>query len=157
MSDAASNAPALKPSLRSLQVAATRERREQKALRRKTVFELIASGYSYDQVATKLDLSVAAVRREVDRALAARDIDPPQRYVGLQLARLNKALLVVDLAMEDGDLRSISALIKVMGELDRYHGLAARLKSPPAAADVAAEPVAAQENSEPPKVALFGA
>ena len=41
------------------------------------------------------------------------------------------------------------------GRAHRYHGLAARLKSPPAALDLAAEPVAALENSEPPKVALL--
>ena len=60
------------------------------------------SGYTYDQVAAKLNLSVSAVRREVDRVLALRAMDAPQRYVGLQLARLNKALLVTDVAMEAG-------------------------------------------------------
>ena len=114
------------------------------------------AGYGYDQVAAKLNLSVSAVRREVDRVLALRAMDAPQRYVGLQLARLSKALLVTDLAMERGDLRSIPALIKVMGELDRYHRLAARLESPPQAAEEAALPPPARENSEPPKVAQIG-
>ncbi len=60
-------------------------------------------------------------------------------------------------AFDAGDLRSIPALVKVMGELDRYHGLAARLKSPPAAENVAAEPADMLEKNEPPKVAQIGA
>jgi hypothetical protein len=156
MSDAAL-VPALKPSLRAVARAATTGRREKRVERRETLFELIVSGYGYDQVAAKLNLSVSAVRREVNHVLALRAMDAPQRYVGLQLARLNKALLVTDVAMEQGDLRSIPALIKVMGELDRYHGLAARLESQLQAAKEAALPAPALENSEPPKVAQIGA
>ena len=151
MSDAGPKVPAPKSSLRAVQRTAIQLRREKKAVRRNTVFELIMSGYGYDQVAAKLKPSVAAVRREVDRTLAARDIGAPQRYVGLQLARFGKALQIVDLAMDVGDLRSIPALIRVMGEFDRYHGLAGRLKSPPAAENVAAQPVGALEKNEPPE------
>jgi hypothetical protein len=67
------------------------------------------------------------VRCEVDRALAAQAPDSAQRYVALQLARLQKAILVVDIALDNADLRSIPALATLLGEFDRYHGLAALL------------------------------
>ena len=59
--------------------------------------------------------------------------------------------------MDDRELRSIPALIKVMGEVDLYTGFAARFKSHHISVDIAAESIAALENSEPPKVAENGA
>jgi Sigma-70, region 4 len=97
--------------------------------RRRKVFDLIVSGYPHEQIAAKMGISIATVRREIDVALAARPPDSADRYVGLQLARLHKALCVVDLALEGGDLRAVPALAALFGQFDRYHGLAALLSA----------------------------
>lgn len=119
--------PAPPPSQRALARVKRHERRDLKAEAQERLFDLVVSGLSYDEVARRLHISVASVRRHVDRALTRREMDAPQRYVGLQMERLSRALCVASLAVQEGEVRAIPTLIKVMGELDRYHGLAARL------------------------------
>lgn len=105
---------------------ASRARREARANRQAILFDLVASGYSYEAIADKLVISAATVRREVGRALDASPLDAPERYARLQVARLNKALRAADAALERGDLKAVGPLVKVVAELDRYHGLAGR-------------------------------
>ena len=62
-----------------------------------------------------------------------------ERYVHLQVARIEKALLAADAAIERGDVRAVSQYLKVVAALDRYHGLAAAL-TPPEPASAPAEP-----------------
>ena len=65
------------------------------------------------------------MRREVDKAIDQRRLDAPDRYARLQVTRLTKALRVVDDALELCDLKAVEPLVKIVGMLDRYHGLAA--------------------------------
>jgi transposase-like protein len=133
-----SNAPE-KLSKRQRQREATRARRLATAERRQTMFELIVSGHSYAAIARETGLSPSALRRDVDKAIAARRIDAPERYVHLQVARIEKALLAADAAIERGDVRAVSQYLKVVAALDRYHGLAIAL-APPEPALAPAEP-----------------
>ena len=64
-----------------------------------------------------------SVRRAVDRAIAERRLDAPDRYVHLQVARLSKALRAADMRIEEGDLKAVAPFVRVVAELDRYHGL----------------------------------
>jgi transposase-like protein len=159
-----SNAPD-KLTKRQRQRAATRERRVATAERRRTVFELVVSGHSYEAIARETGLSPSALRRDVDKAIAARAIEAPKRYVHLQVARIEKALLAADAAIERGDVRAVSQYLKVVAALDRYHGLAAALTplepasapaeprlsaaAPPLALTHAAPPLAADASDEP--------
>ena len=115
---------------RQRQREATRARRLATAERRKTVFELVVSGHSYEAIAREIGLSPSALRRDVGKAIAARPIEAPGRYVHLQVARIEKALLAADAAIERGDVRAVSQYLKVVAALDRYHGLAAALAVP---------------------------
>ena len=119
-----------KLSKRQRQREATRGRRLATAERRRTVFELVVSGHSYESIARETGLSPSALRRDIDKAIAARAIEAPQRYVHLQVARIEKALLAADAAIERGDVRAVSQYLKVVAALDRYHGLAAALAPP---------------------------
>ena len=119
-----------KLSKRQRQREATRGRRLATAERRRTVFELVVSGHSYESIARETGLSRSALRRDIDKAIAARAIEAPQRYVHLQVARIEKALLAADAAIERGDVRAVSQYLKVVAALDRYHGLAAALAPP---------------------------
>ena len=119
-----------KLSKRQRQREATRARRLATAERRQTVFELVVSGHSYEAIARETGLSPSALRRDVGKAIAARAIEAPQRYIHLQVARIEKALLAADAAIERGDVRAVSQYLKVVAALDHYHGLAAALAPP---------------------------
>ena len=111
------------PSQRARGRAAGSARRALKAATRQAFFEALASGFTPEQIAETAKVSVKTVRREIDRAIASRRFDAPERYAHLQVARLTKALRLADALIERGDLRGIAPLVKVVGELDRYHGL----------------------------------
>jgi hypothetical protein len=106
-----------------------RERAESKARKVAKVawsqssFDLLASGYSPEQIADVRKVSVRTIRREIDSAIARRQIDAPERYAHLQIARLTKALRFADAALERGDLKAVRALVQVVAAMDRYHGL----------------------------------
>ncbi len=103
---------------------AGKARRARLVERRETYFDLLMSGYSVPQIAKATAMSVTAVRRAIAQALAERRLDAPEDYARLQVARLNKALLCADMALEEGDVKAIPQFVKVVAELDRYHGLA---------------------------------
>jgi hypothetical protein len=58
--------------------------------------------------------------------LASREIDPPAGFVQLQIARLSEAMIVARTMMMEGDLQAMDRLIRLTGELDRYHGFGRR-------------------------------
>jgi hypothetical protein len=103
--------------------AAGRARRAGLVERRETYFDLLMSGYSVPQIARAMGKSVTAVRRAVTQALGQRRLGGHEDYARLQVARLNKALLFADRGMEEGELKAIPHFVKIVGELDRYHGL----------------------------------
>src|SRR5271157_3926688 len=87
--------------------AAGRARRAQKAAMRRALLEALASGVTHREIAAARKVSVATIRREIDKAIAAETLDGPRRYVHLQVARLNKALRLVDMRIERGDLKAV--------------------------------------------------
>ena len=128
-----------RPSERAGVRAGRRARREERIARRETYFDLMASGFSCERIAEEANVSAATVRREVDRAIAERRLDAPERYAHLQVARLTKALRVADASIEQGDLKAVGPLLRLVAALDRYHGLAPQR---PAQAPAAAAPLA---------------
>ena len=115
--DPAPSTPA--PDLR----AQRRARRATRIVRRERSFNLLASGYTYSQIAKMVRTSVATVRREIDRALAERRLDEPERFAQVQVARLIKALRLAEAAVELGELKAVAAYLQIIAALDRYHEL----------------------------------
>ncbi len=105
---------------------AIKARRNLKSALREASFEALSAGWSLQQIAEKRKVSVKTVRREIDRAIDARRLDAPDRYIHLQVARLTKELRVADAGLDRGELRAVGPLLKVVAALDRYHGLKAR-------------------------------
>ena len=103
--------------------AAGKTRREALIKRRETYFDLLVSGYSIEQIASHTKTSPSAVRRAVGQALAKRRHDAPEDYARLQVARLTKALRCADVSLEEGDLKAIAPFLKVVRELNLYHGV----------------------------------
>ena len=91
--------------------------------RREAYFDLLVSGYSVEQIASHTKTSASAVRRAVGQALAKRRLDAPEDYARLHVARLTKALRCADVSLEEGDLKAIAPFLKVVRELNLYHGV----------------------------------
>ena len=91
--------------------------------RQQRYFDLLVSGYSIEQIASHTKKSPSAVRRAVDQALAKRRLDAPEDYARLQVARLTKALRCADVSLEEGNLKAIAPFMKVVRELNLYHGV----------------------------------
>lgn len=114
--------------------------RELSIKRREAYFDLLVSGYSIEQIASHMKKSPAAVRRAVGQALAKRRLDAPEDYARIQVARLTKALRCADESLEEGDVKAIAPFLKVVRELNLYHGVSvgpARLAPPAALAEIA--------------------
>jgi len=112
------------PSMPSRDLRAQRRaRRATRITRRERSFNLLASGYTYSQIAKMVRTSVATVRREIDRALAERRLDEPERFAQVQVARLIKALRLAEAAVELGELKAVAAYLQIIAALDRYHEL----------------------------------
>ena len=103
------------------------ERQMRRTEWRQSCFELISAGHSYAEVAKLLMVSERTVRRDVARAIDERRLDAPERYVHLQVDRLTRALRTADGRVERGDMKAVAPLIKLIGALDRYHGLEAAI------------------------------
>jgi hypothetical protein len=97
--------------------------REALIKRREAYFELRVAGYSIEQIASHMKKSPSAIRRAVAQALANRRLDAPEDYARLQVARLTKALRCADVSLEMGDLKAIAPFLKVVRELNLYHGV----------------------------------
>jgi hypothetical protein len=108
---------------RASERAAAKARKMAKLAWSQSSFDLLASGYSPEQIAEVRKVSARTIRREIDAAIARRRLDAPERYVHLQVARLTKALRFADAALERGDLKAVRALVQVVAAMDRYHGL----------------------------------
>jgi DNA-binding CsgD family transcriptional regulator len=118
--------------------AAGKTIRELSIKRQEGYFDLLVSGYSIEQIAAAMKKSPATVRRVVGLALAKRRLDPPEDYARLQVARLTKALRCADESLEGGDVRAIAPFLKVVRELNLYHGLNVGVASPiPALPEIA--------------------
>jgi DNA-binding CsgD family transcriptional regulator len=129
--------------------AQRRTRREDRLSRRERCFNLMTSGYSLSQIAKTVQASAATVRREIDRALAERRLDGPDRFAQVQVARLIKALRLAEAAIELGEMKAIATYLRVVAALDRYHELAA---GPPPRRPAKAPPLAL---STPPRALTF--
>ena len=129
------------PSAREVRRQRARDRRAALAQQDQELFEILACGYSYEAMAREMGCSVATLRRRIDRVIARRSLDSPQRYIHLQVERLNKALALANFAVETRDLKGVDLMMKLVDRLDRYHGLAGRL--PRVAFGAPREPAAA--------------
>ncbi len=119
------------PATRALTRAAGRARRAQKTALCEISFDALAAGFTPAQIAEVRKVSVRTIRREIDRAIVARRLDAPNRYVHLQVARLTKALRLANALIDRGEVRAIPHLVRLVAELDRYHGLDRRSRPAP--------------------------
>ena len=101
--------------------------RQAKAARNVKLFNLLKAGMPIAEIALQEGLSVRRAREVVQ--------EPPWRgarsirrtgSVQLQIGRLSDAMMVAHAAMMEGNLQALDRVLRIVGELDRYHGFRAR-------------------------------
>jgi hypothetical protein len=94
----------------------------QMALREMRIIERLAAGMSIGEIALQESLSPRRVRELIAKSLAERGRLPAPEFFELQVRRLNEALLVAYTAMSAQNLGAVDRVVKIVRELDRYHG-----------------------------------
>jgi hypothetical protein len=111
---------------RDRSAAARRAARLKKTDRELRIVSLLNRGVSVAEIAAREGLSMSRMRRLVEAVLAKRMPQPPAEFLALQVSRLNEALLLSYSAMHNQatgtNFDAIDRVVKIVRELDRYHG-----------------------------------
>jgi DNA-binding CsgD family transcriptional regulator len=148
--------PAPSAPRRNRSAAARSAARQRRAEREARIVSLLNRGVSIAEIADRDGVGERAMRKSI-RTLLARRAAPPAEFLALQVSRLNEALLVAYGAMSAVNIEAVDRVVKIVRELDRYHGFAVQAATPrpprlppPSAAplalealDVRAEPIGA--------------
>ena len=108
---------------RNRQIKSRREVQRESAARNERIFGNLVLGMTHAAIARHENCSLQTVRQTIARELASRRVDPAEDYAKLQIERLNGALAAAHGKMLDGDMAGLDRVLKVVAELDRYHGL----------------------------------
>ncbi len=100
------------------------EARQAKAERNVRLFNLLKAGAPMAEIALREGLSPRRMRELVRQMLERREVDPPAGFVQLQIGRLSDAMMVAHAAMMGGNMQALDRVLRIVGELDRYHGFA---------------------------------
>src|SRR6185312_3600198 len=104
------------------------------------LLEQLAAGATIEEIAANQGISLHHARRRKAAILAQRAIDPPHEFIRLQIRRLSEAMLVAYCAMTDGNLKAVDKVVRIVRELDRYHGFGPDARFHGFAAPAPAEP-----------------
>jgi DNA-binding CsgD family transcriptional regulator len=106
-----------------------RATRVEKTEREERVISLLNRGVSVPEIAAREGLSLKRMRNIVREILVERMPQPPAEFLALQVSRLNEALLVSYSAMHTAaagtNFEAVDRVVRIVRELDRYHGFAA--------------------------------
>ena len=90
-------------------------------LLRGRIFARLREGHAYDEIAREEQGTPERVSaRSRGEALAWRFVDDETDHAKLQVARLAQAMQIASVAVADGDVKAIPALLKVIDRVDRY-------------------------------------
>ncbi len=113
------------PAAPSPQPADSRAARLAKFKREQRIVEYLNRGVAVVEIAAQMGLSEKRMHAIVRDILDRRMPHPPKEFVAIQASRLNEALLVAYSAMSMTNLAAVDRVVKIVRELDRYHGLSA--------------------------------
>ena len=122
MSACLETAPSIAPSLPTTDARAARLA---KFRREQLIVDYLNRGVSVAEIAARLGLSEKRMRAVIKEISAHRCPHPPEEFLAIQVSRLNEALLVAASAMSGANLKAVDRVVKIVSELDRYHGFAA--------------------------------
>jgi hypothetical protein len=122
-------APSDKPGPRGGSSGIRRATQREKVQREERIVGLLNRGASVPEIAASEGLTLKRMRNVVREILSERMPRPPAEFLALQVSRLNEALLVSFSAMhtpaEGANFEAVDRVVKIVRELDRYHGFAA--------------------------------
>src|SRR5271157_3634265 len=116
--------------VRDRSIEARRAARVAKAQREQRIVDLLNRGVSVAEIAAREKVTEKRMRALVSEILARRMPEPPAEFLALQVSRLNEALLVAYGAMSGANLRAVDRVVRIVRELDRYHGFIAADRRP---------------------------
>ncbi len=90
--------------------------------RERLIVDYLNRGVSVSEIAAHVGVGEKRMRAIIREILARRMPAPPQEFVAIQVSRLNEALLVAYSAMSPTNLGAVDRVVKIVRELDRYHG-----------------------------------
>ena len=123
-------APPVAPSNPS---ADARAARLAKFKREQRIVEYLNRGVSIVEIAAQVGVGEKRMRAIVREIMDRRMPHPPREFVAIQVSRLNEALLVAYSAMSLTNLKAVDQVVKIVRELDRYHGFASVARRVPEA------------------------
>jgi DNA-binding CsgD family transcriptional regulator len=112
------------PPRRDRSFAGRRKAHAAKGARERRIVNLLNAGVSVAEIAQSEGVTHRRMRMTVGEILARRAPQPPAEFLALQVSRLSEALLVSYGAMGGGNLEAVDRVVKIVRELDRYHGFA---------------------------------
>ncbi len=110
---------------RNRSIDARRAARRATFERERLIVDSLNRGVSVAEIAARIGVTEKRMRALVHEILARRMPAAPEDFVALQVSRLNEALLAAYGAMSAENLRAVGLVVKIVRELDRYHGFAA--------------------------------
>ncbi len=120
--------PAATPRNRSIE--ARRAARRARYERERLIVDCLNRGVSIAEIAQRIGVTEKRARAVAKDILARRMPAAPEDFAALQVSRLNEALLVAYDAMSDQNLRAVALVVRIVRELDRYHGFVAADRRP---------------------------
>ena len=130
-----------KPRDRSME--GRRAARRAKFERERLIVDYLNRGVSVAEIAGRIGVTEKRMRALVREILVRRMPAAPEDFAALQASRLNEALLVAYGAMSAENLEAVALVVRIVRELDRYHGFfPAERRSSRAAEATAEEPLA---------------
>ncbi len=155
MSESVEAVPPAAPRKRSIE--ARRAARRLRAEREKLIVDFLNRGISVPEIAATCGVTEKHMRAFVREILARRMPAPPAEFLAMQVSRLSEALLVSYSAMSGANLRAVDHVVKIVRELDRYHGFvaaerrfpdASRLEAPAQGSRALEAPLTGRRNSQ---------
>ena len=97
-------------------------RRLEKFKREQQIVNYLNRGVSVPEIAVRVGLSEKRMRAVIREIIVRRAPAPPEEFLAIQVSRLNEALLVAFGAMTGANLKAVDRVVRIVRELDRYHG-----------------------------------
>ena len=113
---------ALPAAPRNKELGESRAARLEKYERERLIVECLNHGLTVSDIAAQFDVSEKRMRAIIREILASRMPAPPEEFVATQVSRLNEALLAAHGAKTELTLKKVDRVLRIMRELDFYHG-----------------------------------
>src|SRR5271165_1581535 len=115
------------PARRDRSAEGRRAAKRRKADREQRILRMLTAGASMAEIAMREGVTRRRMRAIVQEILSRpRPDETPSEFATLQVVRLNEALRASYSAMSGGNLRAVDRVVRIVRELDRYHGFPAR-------------------------------